>query len=253
LDLDPISEARFYKRYLEEFHVTQTDLAERVGCSQSEIANSLRLLELPAQVQGKLIAREITAHHGRVLLTAAKQPEVQQAAIAALEKDQLSVRALIKVVDDGLRATEAEKPSELSEATAVSPVARERGGLQPIKETDKRPDTKTPSELESVAALLDKAVDKADPQSPALVLFEIEVMLGFSRDMPKIDDWFRQRTALGRAKYNEVEDRLDHFMRHKTYDELRRLAGRLALQIMSLKLRDDQLKHYLKLLEKEPA
>lgn len=67
-DLTPIDLAKLYSKFLTDFRLTQTELAKQKGCSQGEIANSLRLLELPEDVQKRIITREITETHGRVLL-----------------------------------------------------------------------------------------------------------------------------------------------------------------------------------------
>ena len=87
-DLDPIAEARFYRRYLDDFKVTQTELAKRVGCSQGEVANTLRLLELPEDAQGMVISQEITARHGRELLRASRWPEVQRKVLETMKKPE---------------------------------------------------------------------------------------------------------------------------------------------------------------------
>lgn len=80
-DLDPIAEAKFYRRYLDTFRVTQNDLAKAVGISQGELANTLRLLELPEDVKEKIISREITARHGRALLHVNRWPEARAKAL----------------------------------------------------------------------------------------------------------------------------------------------------------------------------
>lgn len=99
LDLTPIAEAKFYRRYMKEFIVTQTELAKRVGCSQGEISNTLRLLELPDQAQGMIISREITARHGRELLRVAEYPKVLNASVAALKKEPMAVEDLSAQID----------------------------------------------------------------------------------------------------------------------------------------------------------
>lgn len=90
-DLDPISEAKFYVKYMETFGVSQTKLAERVGISQGELANHVRLLELPDEAQGMIISREITPRHGREILRASRLPEVQKG-IAHELKEQPGLR-----------------------------------------------------------------------------------------------------------------------------------------------------------------
>jgi ParB family chromosome partitioning protein len=68
-DLNPIEEAEAYQRLLAEFGWTQEQLAERVGKDRSSVANCLRLLKLPAEIQADLRAGRLTMGHARALLT----------------------------------------------------------------------------------------------------------------------------------------------------------------------------------------
>lgn len=93
-DLNPIEEARAYKKLAAMNNLRQEDLAAQLGKSQSYIANKLRLLKLDATVQQALIAGQITPRHGRALvsLTASQQQTVlhkilqQQLNVAATER-----------------------------------------------------------------------------------------------------------------------------------------------------------------------
>lgn len=67
-DLNPLEEAKAYKRLTEEFNLTQEEIARRVGKSRPFIANSLRLLQLPADVHDLLRQGLLTAGHAKVLL-----------------------------------------------------------------------------------------------------------------------------------------------------------------------------------------
>jgi ParB/RepB/Spo0J family partition protein len=93
-DLNPMEEAQFYKRYLEDFKVTQTELAEKHNITQGEMANTLRLLELPENVQQRVISQEITGTHGRQLLRLNTVPELQEKFVEAAIKNNLSVSQL---------------------------------------------------------------------------------------------------------------------------------------------------------------
>jgi ParB-like chromosome segregation protein Spo0J len=73
-DLNQIELAQFYKKYLEEFNMTQEELGKKHGITQGEVANTLRLLDLPDEVQKKVITQEISPTHGRSLLQL-KDPE----------------------------------------------------------------------------------------------------------------------------------------------------------------------------------
>jgi ParB family chromosome partitioning protein len=77
-DLNSIDLAKFYKRYLEDFKIPQAELARRHNCSQGEIANTIRLLELPGDIQEKIISQEISETHGRQLLRLNFNAELQQ-------------------------------------------------------------------------------------------------------------------------------------------------------------------------------
>jgi ParB family chromosome partitioning protein len=67
-DLTPLEEAAAYRQLLEDFGLTHEEVALRVGKGRSSISNTLRLLQLPAVIQGLLEAGELTAGHARPLL-----------------------------------------------------------------------------------------------------------------------------------------------------------------------------------------
>lgn len=69
-DLNPLERARAYNRLTKEFGLSQEQIAERVGKSQPSVANSLRLLSLPQQIQVSLEAGRITEGHARAILSA---------------------------------------------------------------------------------------------------------------------------------------------------------------------------------------
>ena len=75
-DLNPIEEAQAYKRLLEEFHLKQDEVAERVSKSRAAVTNSMRLLKLTDEVQQMLIDDMISTGHARALL-AIENPEEQ--------------------------------------------------------------------------------------------------------------------------------------------------------------------------------
>jgi ParB family chromosome partitioning protein len=67
-DLNPVEEAMAYRRLIEEYGLTQEEVARRVGKSRATIANALRLLQLEAEIRRSLVAGEITEGHARALL-----------------------------------------------------------------------------------------------------------------------------------------------------------------------------------------
>ncbi|HLC44322.1 MAG TPA: ParB/RepB/Spo0J family partition protein [Patescibacteria group bacterium] len=76
-DLNAIEEARAYSRLAEEFGLTQEQIAKKVGKSRPAVANVLRLLNLPAQIQRAVIENKLTEGHGRALLPLENDREKQ--------------------------------------------------------------------------------------------------------------------------------------------------------------------------------
>ncbi len=68
-DLNPIEEARAYMRLMDEFGLTQDDVSQKVGKSRPQVANIVRLLQLPEPIQQALAERRISASNGRTLLS----------------------------------------------------------------------------------------------------------------------------------------------------------------------------------------
>jgi ParB family chromosome partitioning protein len=90
-DLNPIEEAEAYRRLTEEFRLTQDDIAKKVGKSRPAVANTLRLLNLPHEVQYDLGSGILTVGHARALL-GLKTPEEQKKLWGQVKLEQLSVR-----------------------------------------------------------------------------------------------------------------------------------------------------------------
>lgn len=87
-DLNPIEEAEGYQRLLEEFGNTQEDVATAVGKSRSHVANTLRLLNLPATVKEEVRKGALTAGHARALVG---KPDAEKLALAIISRG-LNVR-----------------------------------------------------------------------------------------------------------------------------------------------------------------
>ncbi len=96
-DLNFLEEAQAYQRLLEEFDLTQKELAARVSKSQSTIANKLRLLNLPIQIREKLLAADLSERHGRALLQL-ENAEQQLAVIEEIKEKELNVRDSEKLI-----------------------------------------------------------------------------------------------------------------------------------------------------------
>jgi ParB family chromosome partitioning protein len=96
-ELNPIEEAMAYKRLLEEFHMKQDEVADRVSKSRSAVTNSVRLLKLCKEVREMLVDEQLTTGHARALL--AIEDPVRQYEVAQQIFDQkLSVRDVEKLV-----------------------------------------------------------------------------------------------------------------------------------------------------------
>ena len=91
-NLNPIEEAKAYLKLASEFNLTQQEIAQKSGKSRPAIANTLRLLELPVEIQRGLMEEKITAGHARAIL-ALENPEKQRALYQLILKAGLSVRA----------------------------------------------------------------------------------------------------------------------------------------------------------------
>lgn len=89
--LNPIEEAEAYQTLTGQFGLSQEDLSSRVGKDRSTIANSLRLLKLPAAVKTALIEKKITSGHARPLL-GLDSPKEQLKILETILKNSLSVR-----------------------------------------------------------------------------------------------------------------------------------------------------------------
>lgn len=90
-ELSPIEEAIAYGKLLELHNLTQEALAQRLGKGQSTIANKLRLLKLPQEVQDSLLTKEITERHARALIPL-KDPAKQTQLLAEIIEKNLNVK-----------------------------------------------------------------------------------------------------------------------------------------------------------------
>lgn len=106
-DLDPIEVAMSYERLIEECHLTQEQMAMRVGKKRASVTNYLRLLKLPAKVQHDLKVGLLSVGHAKVLLSV-ENPQVQEQLCDLVIKGGLSVRQLEDKVRKLLAAPEQE-------------------------------------------------------------------------------------------------------------------------------------------------
>ncbi|MBI4225201.1 MAG: ParB/RepB/Spo0J family partition protein [Candidatus Sungbacteria bacterium] len=92
-DLNAIERARAYKQLIDEFHLVQREIAVRIGKSREAVANVLRLLSLPLEVQSSLNTGIITEGHARAILMAGDDPAKQLQVYHDIISDHMSVRA----------------------------------------------------------------------------------------------------------------------------------------------------------------
>jgi ParB family chromosome partitioning protein len=107
-DLNPLEEANAYQQLIDEFGLTQEQVAERVGKSRVAVANALRLLRLVDEIKQALLSRRISEGHARALLSLTNAHQ-QLRVLRAIEKDGLSVRQAEELVRR-LTAGEGDKP-----------------------------------------------------------------------------------------------------------------------------------------------
>ncbi|MDN3495085.1 ParB/RepB/Spo0J family partition protein [Planococcus sp. APC 4015] len=91
-ELNPLEEASAYQQLLEDFGITQEELAGRIGRSRPQISNTIRLLKLPVPVQQRVAAGVLTAGHARAILSLDDVDAMQRLADKIVNED-LSVRA----------------------------------------------------------------------------------------------------------------------------------------------------------------
>ncbi|WP_408955309.1 ParB/RepB/Spo0J family partition protein [Natroniella sp. ANB-PHB2] len=93
--LNPIEEAKAYQKLIVDFNLSQKEVAIKVGRSRSSIANALRLLKLPTEIKGLLVAEKISKGHARSLL--------------ALSSIELQHKIAEKIIREGLTVRESER------------------------------------------------------------------------------------------------------------------------------------------------
>ena len=129
-DLNPLEEAAAYRQLMDEFGLTQAQVAERVGKSRPAVANTVRLLALPAAVQSAILEGRITEGHGRALLSL-PTAEAQTAALKTILKRHLNVRQVEELVRRLLGQKPAPQPRPLDpEIKSIQERLRQRLGTK---------------------------------------------------------------------------------------------------------------------------
>ncbi len=96
-DLNPLEEAHAYKRLIDEFNMTQEEVSRHVGKSRSKIANTLRLLTLPEEIQKFIMAGKLTEGHAKVILEI-DDPQEQLKLAKSIMQRGISVRDTERIV-----------------------------------------------------------------------------------------------------------------------------------------------------------
>ncbi|HEX6130372.1 MAG TPA: ParB/RepB/Spo0J family partition protein [Actinomycetota bacterium] len=129
-DLGPIELAEAFRELLEELGLTQEELADRVGVSRSHIANTIRLLSLPIEVQQLLADEKLSAGHARALLALGDAEAMTTLALRVVAED-LSVRQTEEVVR---RFIEAPAPKAAASQQATPPEPGSDVGVAEVEE-----------------------------------------------------------------------------------------------------------------------
>jgi len=124
-DLNALEEAAAYQQLVEDFGLTQDEVAGRVGRSRSAVANTIRLLQLPAPVQRLVVEGQISAGHARALLSTSDRSKQEKLA-RLIVRDQLTVRQ----VEDLLRDIDSDGSTEPAAAPPAPPLVADAGVLE---------------------------------------------------------------------------------------------------------------------------
>jgi ParB family transcriptional regulator, chromosome partitioning protein len=127
-DLNPIEQAEAFRQLLDELGLKQEALADRVGVSRSHIANTIRLLGLPLEVQQLLTDDKISAGHARALLSLGDAEAMTSLALRVAAED-LSVRQTEEIVRRFIDA-----PVEVKDGQAVAQPKTASAGLTEVEE-----------------------------------------------------------------------------------------------------------------------
>lgn len=98
-DLNFLEEARAYKKLMEDFNLTQGEIAKRVSKQQSTISNKIRILALPEELQQMLMANKLTERHARALLKLTEEADRKKVLNRVIDNN-LNVKQTEKLVED---------------------------------------------------------------------------------------------------------------------------------------------------------
>ena len=127
-DLNPLEQARAFERLIEQFHLTQEDVADRTGKDRTTVANAIRLLKLAPLIQEFIEEGKLSAGHGRALLAIADE-KVRLALAHRAARGGLTVRQIERIASRRVRgnAAVAEAPLDPNVRAALEDLQRELG------------------------------------------------------------------------------------------------------------------------------
>jgi ParB family chromosome partitioning protein len=118
-DLNPVEEATAFKNLMESYKCTQEELADKIGINRANLANTIRVLRLPAEVQQYLANEELSLGHAKVLLGVEDKTKVKNLADQALRR-QLSVRELEALIEKNGQKRQASRQQQGASAEMKS-------------------------------------------------------------------------------------------------------------------------------------
>ena len=136
-DLNPIDEAVAYHRLMDEFSMTQQQVAERVGRSRPAVANALRLLHLSSDVQRLIMDGALSAGHAKCLAGVTDR-KIEEKLVSRILSEALSVRQLESIVND----LQDETSDAIKEKVIYGTSLKEAAYLEVEKVLSERFDTK---------------------------------------------------------------------------------------------------------------
>lgn len=208
-DLNPLEEAAAYQQLVEDFRLTQEEVASRVGRSRSAVANTLRLLHLPPTIQRLVGERRLSAGHARALLGTPDRA-FQEGLAQRIVTESLSVRDTEEAVRRRGELAHALQPmAERSAPSVPGPRAR-RVGDAPSRsaeaadeEVDEELGRARPTGAGVSAGTNGSPRQAAD--APPVALIELETLLGDYLDTTVTVSLTRQRGRLV-VEFADLED-----------------------------------------------
>jgi ParB family chromosome partitioning protein len=129
-DLNPLEEAAAYQQLVDEFDLTQEQVAVRVGKSRSAVANTVRLLQLPAPVQAMVGDGRLSAGHARALL-ATRDRSFQRSLAEQIVAEGMTVRQVEELMRSRFGGAEADRDDTAPVGAETKPTAASVGRTRP--------------------------------------------------------------------------------------------------------------------------